>query len=475
MKSKRILDALGQVDETYIEEAAPVGTPKGKKHRWVKWGALAACLCLVLCGAFLFVNRDAPSSAADANTDTGITVSADGVTIPPMEVTLAEPENVEFCWAYAFFIYQGRCYKRYEWICGDADLIGEYLGTAIGLIDVWTPKEGYVELAGNISGDFYSVKGYDPGFMLCMRESNGAIQIFINDNDLTLKYGTDLFEDRFHLSEKIEEMVFQSHKSWNQGTDELFALNSEEAVAAFVAALDQGEFMREADVPLKDGQNYLAQADLWHVSLRMNDGTTLQLRLAEGGYVHFGIYFNGICVKVDEEAFNTLIALFESGEHAAPAQPESGPYLTLEECLDDPYFGGYVPSYVPEGVQFEHATRSYVIEPKTGKLVKTEEIWLDYSSERDPDTALAEMEYSIQLAWAEDYGDCGWAGPMLDRAELTPEAIGEYISTTWGNGTPRKRSEASFGVWLSEDVMAVFYGYGLDAETSYQILMSIPE
>ena len=318
MKSKRILDALGQVDENYIEEAAPDSTQKVKKHRWAKWGALAACLCLVLCGAFLFVNRDAPSSAADANTDTGITVSADGVTIPPMEVTLAEPENVEFCWAYAFFIYQGRCYKRYEWICGDADLIREYLGTAIGLIDVWTPKEGYVELAGNISGDFYSVKGYDPGFMLCMRESNGAIQIFINDNDLTPKYGSDLFQDRFRLSEQIEEVRYQTRTSWYNSTDEIFTLDreAEPVVDDFVAALNRGEFMHTADIPLEEGQNSIYDKEIYHVTFRKNDGMTITLRLLEGGYVHFGTYFGGTCVKVDEKAFNTLIALFDSGETA---------------------------------------------------------------------------------------------------------------------------------------------------------------
>ncbi|MGM9606386.1 MAG: hypothetical protein ACI3XJ_02665 [Oscillospiraceae bacterium] len=318
MKSKRILDALGQVDENYIEEAAPEATPKGKKYRWVKWGALAACLCLVLCGAVFFVNRDAPSSVADANADTGITVSEDGVAIPPANVTLAVPDDVEMCWAYAFFIYQGRCYKGYETVYDDADLIGEYLGTAAGMLDVWTPKEGYVELAGNISGDFYSVKGYDPGFMLCMRESNGAIQIFINDNDLTLKYGADLFEDRFHLSGNFEEVRYQTRASWYNSTDEIFTLEreAEPVVDDFVAALNQGEFMRTADIPLDEGQHSIYDKEIYHVTFCKNDGMTITLRLLEGGYVHFGTYFGGTCVKVDEKAFNTLIALFDSGEAA---------------------------------------------------------------------------------------------------------------------------------------------------------------
>lgn len=39
---------LGQVDEKYIEEAAP-GIKAHKKLNWIKWGAMAACLCIVIC------------------------------------------------------------------------------------------------------------------------------------------------------------------------------------------------------------------------------------------------------------------------------------------------------------------------------------------------------------------------------------------------------------------------------------------
>jgi hypothetical protein len=49
MKNERILNCLGDVDENYIAEAAPSAQ---KKHRpiWVKWGAMAACLAVVLVG-----------------------------------------------------------------------------------------------------------------------------------------------------------------------------------------------------------------------------------------------------------------------------------------------------------------------------------------------------------------------------------------------------------------------------------------
>lgn len=46
MAEKRILNVLGQVDEKYIEEAAP-GKRANKKPIWMKWGTMAACFALV--------------------------------------------------------------------------------------------------------------------------------------------------------------------------------------------------------------------------------------------------------------------------------------------------------------------------------------------------------------------------------------------------------------------------------------------
>ena len=45
MKEKRILNALGQVDGFYIEDAAPA-KQKAKKPLWIRWVATAACLML---------------------------------------------------------------------------------------------------------------------------------------------------------------------------------------------------------------------------------------------------------------------------------------------------------------------------------------------------------------------------------------------------------------------------------------------
>ncbi len=65
MKEKRLLKAMGKVDEKYIEEASPA--QQSKRPRWLKWGAVAACLLLVCAAVVRFSstnhNGDEPGVA----------------------------------------------------------------------------------------------------------------------------------------------------------------------------------------------------------------------------------------------------------------------------------------------------------------------------------------------------------------------------------------------------------------------------
>lgn len=61
MKSKRLLNGIGEIDEKYIAEAAP-GAKKTARLAWTRWTAAAACLCLIVGGAvYLAGNRKAGS------------------------------------------------------------------------------------------------------------------------------------------------------------------------------------------------------------------------------------------------------------------------------------------------------------------------------------------------------------------------------------------------------------------------------
>ena len=52
MKSKRLLEIFGEIDDRYIAEAAPAVRKAHNKPAWVRWGAIAACMVLLISGCF---------------------------------------------------------------------------------------------------------------------------------------------------------------------------------------------------------------------------------------------------------------------------------------------------------------------------------------------------------------------------------------------------------------------------------------
>lgn len=328
MKQDKLHDALNFLDEDMIEAVDVLRRKKRPaKSSLLKWGSLAACLCVAFIGVAVWRQAGEQFDTGDSSGNAGGTgngfvgapdnnlagngAAGDiaGVSIPKTEVTLEAGTTADML---AFFIYQGRSYVQYERIDGAADLVGEYLGTATGLIDEWTPKEGYVELAGSISGDFYAVKGYDSSFMLCMKEADGSVSTYINDNGFSLNTGAELFEDRLHLAGNYHTVEYQTREDWYHGNGEPIALAEEHRAVAeqFVEAVNQAAFMYTSDVPLEEGERNIYDREIYHLFFRMNNGMTVHMRLYEGGYVRFqGLI--PVCVKVDEAVFEELVSVLE--------------------------------------------------------------------------------------------------------------------------------------------------------------------
>lgn len=301
MKDKRemLYDSLTNIREEFVEEAqAPYPV---KRPTWVRWCALAACLCLLVAGTLVWQ----PWNRTGQTPSVPVAQVAKGIVIPKAEVNLSQQDGV-MADMLGFFIYQGRCYIQYDWVDHGSALVGEKLGTAKGMIDEWTPQEGYVELAGSVSGAFYQVNGFDPDFMLCMKEEGDAVQLFVCNNGITLYRGSELFEERLRLSDKIKSVTYEDEDSWYEEKGQRKPLDDQDTFQAFLQAMDEAAFQRSDSVGLYEDENN----SLYHVYCALDNGVTITLRLFRGGYVTF----SGVpdaCVQVPDAQFDALLTQLE--------------------------------------------------------------------------------------------------------------------------------------------------------------------
>lgn len=91
MKSEKLLDAIGNVDDDLIDEAAKV-----RKHwGWKQWTAVAASLAIIICAAAIPLTRRTPGSLTDTSPTAAPTVIP-GISISGFEQGfVGDPASVE--------------------------------------------------------------------------------------------------------------------------------------------------------------------------------------------------------------------------------------------------------------------------------------------------------------------------------------------------------------------------------------------
>lgn len=58
MNSRKFSEAMNEIDNKYVEEAILYKSKTvHRKPLWIKWGAMAACLCLILAGGVVFLHN----------------------------------------------------------------------------------------------------------------------------------------------------------------------------------------------------------------------------------------------------------------------------------------------------------------------------------------------------------------------------------------------------------------------------------
>lgn len=302
MNEHRLSNCLENIDPRFIDEAADYKKKSRGRGVYYFAAALAACVLLVIAAQLRPAGVADPGLTAVPPDETAAASSAQGVYVPAIELPEAEPGVAMDM--IACVVYEGTVYTQGEWLDDASALVGEYLGRATGSIDEWSDESEYVELAGTMSGDIYTVRGYDPDFRICCLNDDGSAMLLERLNGISLDTGADLFDTRLHLAERMESVSWLTHEDWNEARREFRELSLPgDTVSAFLDELCAGKFVYlwETDRDIYDS------AVQGHLFISMSDGTTVELRLIEGGHVGYqglGWYF----VKMPGAVFDAVLA-----------------------------------------------------------------------------------------------------------------------------------------------------------------------
>ena len=137
----------------------------------------------------------------------------------------------------------------------------------------------------------------------------GGIDILILENfdGIGLNDGSDLFEKRLHIRENVEQVTFLPHDEWNNG--DAVSRRTLDGVSgdqwdAFVDALCSAPVER---ISYEEHPDFYDAAVQGHVYVEKQDGTQIELRLLEGGYVGYQ-RLGWIFVEMPGDLFDAVLS-----------------------------------------------------------------------------------------------------------------------------------------------------------------------
>lgn len=280
MRKNPIFTAISETEPQFLRETERVRQKGKHRRRRLAGSAGALCLLCLLGGGWLLA-QEQPTEEIPVSSLSSIQPSGQGVTIPESQGIPGNGALSSFRCPALF--YDGREY------CGTAFLSdGSLLGACLGTVEtplgeaeygnlqrllstpVGAAYEDYYEPAGTTAGDFFSVEGYDPEFLLCMEES-GQLRLFLSGEGRTFFTGEDLFGKLFSSKGRGKRLAL--------GTDSKSLSGEPED---FLQALCQSPAVPKSEIPQEIPREMV---------LELTDGVSLPLELySDGSIVLSGLW-----------------------------------------------------------------------------------------------------------------------------------------------------------------------------------------
>lgn len=209
----------------------------------------------------------------------------------------------------------------------------------------YTAYEILQELTGTFDGPVYELRGYDPEYVLCRPTGGGELQLYFTGSGAVT--GADILESRFHLRERMAELVCEYGGRGLAGSNMPRSLDTVaygDAIGRFLDALYQAEW--EANTY---GNQDVKTVCYLHFFLA--DGMRIELTVLDNGKVYFPEGTSPAQLRVDPEALAELTELILADTGEPTLLPERDLNSQFAVCRSLPGAGSVVPDLIPSGFE----------------------------------------------------------------------------------------------------------------------------
>ena len=302
MKSEKLQDAIGEVRDSYIQDAA--GKTAGKKNAWMKWAiaAAAACVCL-----FLGISRFS-GSRPERTSVGGVMREYKNASVMGTE------EAIEWPWEYKtvferfpVILFDGREYAlKTSVISIEEDLIGNSLGYGDGTgFDVYSEQEYRQDFA------IWKIRGVAEDLMIAAEIDGRFYASQRNEYDPPETFGEVL--DNYSLAELLPLRRFSRYK--DGGESEYYSLADDAYIWRVLAQCRDAQFV-EDEAGGRVGRDWIV-----FTATSAALGTYKRaFYVSADGYISTNIFNWAYTFRIGEEAASDIISY--ATEHAAKAERE---------------------------------------------------------------------------------------------------------------------------------------------------------
>ena len=391
-------------------------------------------------------------------------VSAEFI-IPAPELNYSEFDTIY----ERFVIYNNRIYKQYVTLRDYPNFTDEYIGT-INKDDAvykWNDNDYFIEFGGNVPGNYYAVKGYSSKYVICLREENGDLVVFISPYNTAINHGADVYEKMYNFTSNVSCVYYNMNIN---GTDNACPINEEIILLEVDVHNEITEFLNELNL-LKfneiDLNSSLTFDSFCILNVQSKNGMKFQLSLCEDGYILGALpyYYQ----KMDEGKFYKFVDfLISMQSEENKAETNDNNWNSISEIYEDEFISPYIPQYLPGGFSLSafNSNAVYSYNTESGKRNGVQEAYINLNAGSYKYFCLEINDYKEQFSRDD--------APYVTLDMINIEFIENNIRTETDYSNLNTKGKTWFSCVVIYDNAAVKYtAIGMSSEEIYKILSSI--